>query len=93
MTDFNSESLTLQLNWTLLCLDRDGQFVIKGEQQNPVAPLRKHRWPHESVFLLLWELFERISLEGRKGSLEQKAQRGTLKSHSHPFHQQTKVDV
>lgn len=93
MTDFISERLILQLNWTLLCLDRDGQFVIKGEQQNPVVPLRKHKWPHESVFLLLWELLERISLEERKGSVEQKAQMGTLKAHSRPFHQQNKVDV
>lgn len=48
MTDFISERLTLQLNWTLLCLDKDSQFVIKGEQQNPVVPFRKHRWLHES---------------------------------------------
>lgn len=93
MTDLISERLTLQLNWTLLCLDRDGQFVIKGEQQNPVVPLRKHRCPHESAFLLPWELLERISLEKTKGSVEQKAQRGTLKAHSHLFHQQNKVGV
>lgn len=92
MTDLTSERLTLQLNWTLLCLDND-LFVIKGEQQNPVVPLRKHKWPHESVFLLLWELLERISLEERKGNLEQKAQRGTLRAHSHLLHQQNKVSV
>lgn len=46
-----------------------------------------------NLFLLLWELLERISPERRKGSLEQKAQRGNLKAHSDLFHQQTKVDV